>query len=125
MREVLEGIYNSQGFSDEMWNRGVYDLIAPIIIAMAWGGAAIYYYVINSVRFDRWYHWLAVVGIVTVITPVVCYVVNDSIFSDAGLTYGAEMASFAMADLVVTAVLTVVASFALRPWSSNCRHVPF
>ncbi len=123
--DVLEMLYSTPGYSDEMYNRGVYDIITPIIIAMAWGGAAVYYYLINSVRFDRWYHWLATVGIVTLLTPIVCYAVNSSIFSDANLEYGSQMASFAVADLLVTFVLTIVASFSLRSWSSNCRHVPF
>ena len=69
--ELYEAVYNVNGFSDQMYNTGAYGSVAAITVAMSWGMAAIYYYVINSVKFDRWYHWLAMLGITAVLTPVV------------------------------------------------------
>ena len=63
--ELYEALYTVNGFSDQMYNTGAYGTVAVITIAMAWGMAAIYYYVINSVKFDRWYHWLAMMGVTT------------------------------------------------------------
>lgn len=115
--------YYNQGFTNAMWNNGVYEAIAAITIAMGWGAAAIYYYAINSVRFDRWWHWLAVMAVTVVLTPVVCYLVAQAMLS--GMDYAHEAVQFQFYNLAVVAVLYVVASFSIKWWSSNCRHSPF
>ena len=56
---VYEALYYSSGFSEAMHNNDAYGIVAIIAIAMTWGIAALYYYVINSVKFDRWYHWMS------------------------------------------------------------------
>ena len=89
---------------------------------MAWGGAAIYYYAINSVKFDRWYHWLATLGVVAVLTPVVDYFVTSSILE--GKDYGSAIVSFELHNILFAAIMFVIASFSMRWWSSNCRHTP-
>ena len=75
---IWEQLFFNQGYNDKMYNLDMYPVIAAITILVAWGGAAIYYYAINSVKFDRWYHWLAVLGVVAVLAPVVCYIYNDT-----------------------------------------------
>lgn len=122
--QAYEAIYSVPGFSDQFYNAGLYDMIPLITIAVPWAAAAIYYYAINSVRFDRWFHWLLVGGISTLLTPIIGYAVNQSVFADLGLSYGAESLSFELANMVWAAVMFVVASFAMRWWSSNCRHSP-
>ena len=52
--ELYEALYSVNGFSDQMYNTGAYGTVAAVTVAMSWGMAAIYYYVINSVKFDRW-----------------------------------------------------------------------
>ena len=120
-----ELVYTAPGYSDNMYNLGIYDTVAMVITAVAWVGAGIYYYVVNSVRFDRWWHWLAVLAVVAVLTPVVCYSVNTSVFSDnGGISYPAETAAFQTATVLYSVLMFVVASFSIRWWSSNCRHTP-
>lgn len=121
---LYEWLFTAPGFSDEMYNLDVYSLIAGITVALTWGAATIFYYMINSVKFSRWYHWLAVLAVVTVIAPIICYLVNLSIFDRENLSYSAEAASFEFANMVYTAVLFTVASFSVRWWSSNCHHTP-
>jgi len=121
---IWEVMYFNQGFNDKMFNLNVYPVIAAIAIAVAWGGAAIYYYAINSVKFDRWYHWLAVLGAVAIVAPVVCYIYNDSVFASNGLMYVGESIQFEMQTVLFTALLYIVASYSMRWWSSNCRHTP-
>jgi hypothetical protein len=99
--------------------------MALITIAITWGAAAIYYYAINSVKFDRWYHWLAVAAIVTLLVPIACYAYNDAVFASAGLGYIGESIVFQLQNLLWTPLLFVIASFSMRWWSSNCRHTPF
>ena len=122
--QAYEAIYSVPGFSDQFYNAGLYEMIPLITIAVPWAAAAIYYFVINSVRFDRWYHWLMVGGISTLLTIIIGYSVNHSVFSDMGLSYGAESAAFELANMVWAALMFVIASFAMRWWSTNCRHTP-
>lgn len=114
--------YSSNGFSNDLGNLDEYTSVAAITIAMAWGGAAIYYYAINSVKFDRWYHWLATLGVVAVLTPVVDYFVTSSILE--GKDYGSAIVSFELHNILFAAIMFVIASFSMRWWSSNCRHTP-
>lgn len=122
--ELYESIYYSQGFSDKFYNLGLYDAVSLITIAVAWGSAAVYYYAINSVKFDRWYHWLVVLAVTTVLAPVICYAYNDYVFADNNLLYIGESVYFELVNMIFTAVLFIIASFSMRWWSSNCRHTP-
>ena len=122
--EILEKLYFAQGFSDEMYNNSIYGIMTAISIGMAWGVAAIYYYVINSVRFARWWHWLSMLVIVTLITPIICYFVTTGIFNSAGKDFTHEAMAFELSNMIAVAALFVVASFSIRWWSSNCRHTP-
>ena len=92
--EVYEGLYQAPGYSDAMCNTGIYGIVGIISAAMAWGAAAIFYYAINSVRFARWWHWLSILAIVSILAPIVCYCVNSSIFNSENYSYAAEMVSF-------------------------------
>ena len=121
---IYEQMFFNQGFNDKMYNLSMYPVIAGITILVSWGGAAIYYYVINSVKFDRWYHWLAVLGIVAVLAPVICYIYNDTVFASNGLLYIGESIKFEMQTVLFAALLYIVASYSIRWWSSNCRHTP-
>ena len=108
---IYEQLFFNQGYNDKMFNLNMYPVIAAITIGLAWGGAAIYYYAINSVKFDRWYHWLAVLGVVAVLTPVVCYIYNDTVFADNGLMYITESIMFELQTVLFAALLFIVASF--------------
>ena len=119
---LYDALYYANGFSNDLGNMDEYTSVALITIAMAWGCAAIYYYVINSVKFDRWYHWLAMLGVTAVLTPVVDYFVTCSILD--GKDYGAAIVSFEIHNIIFAAVLFIIASFSMRWWSSNCRHTP-
>ena len=116
---IWEQMFFNQGYNDKMYNLNMYPVIAAITILVAWGGAAIYYFAINSVKFDRWYHWLAVLGVV-----VICYIYNDTVFANNGLLYVGESIQFEMQTVIFAALLYIVASYSMRWWSSNCRHTP-
>ena len=49
--EVYEGLYQAPGYSDAMYNTGIYGIVGIISAAMAWGAAAIFYYAINFLEF--------------------------------------------------------------------------
>lgn len=121
---VFELGYYEREFSNEMYNEHLYLIVAVVTAVVAWGAAGIFYYVVNSVSFSRWYHWLIVLGCVSVLASVINYIYPSNIFSDLGYDFSAQLFSFCVFNFVVTAVLYVIASFAIRWWSSNCRHTP-
>ena len=61
----------------------------------------------------------AVLGVVAVLAPVVCYIYNDTVFTNNGLAYVGEAVRFEMQTVLFAALLFIVASFSMRWWSSN------
>lgn len=121
---LFESLYYEREFSNEMYNQNLYLVVAIVTAIVPWTLSGIYYYVINSVSFSRWYHWFIVLMVAAVLAPLINYIYPNSIFSDLGYDFGAQLFSFCMVDLMIAAVLFVIASFSIRWWSSNCRHTP-
>ena len=121
---LYEALYYEREFSNEMYNENLYFMVSVVTILVAWSFAAIYYYVINSVSFSRWYHWLLVLVAACVAAPVINFTYPNSVFRALGYDFSAQLFGFCMVDLAIEAVLFVVVSFAIRWWSSNCRHTP-
>ena len=121
---LIESLYYEREFSNEMYNENMYLLVAIVTALAAWLLAAVYYYVINSVSFSRWYHWLMVLGVACVVAPVINYIYPNNVFDSLGLDFSSQLFSFCIVDVLLEAVLFIVASFSIRWWSSNCRHTP-
>lgn len=121
--QIFELGYYDSDFSNQMYNESIYLIVAIITAVAAWGGAALFYYIINSVSFSRWYHWLISLGVVSLLVAIVNYFYADGILSEEG-DYGVQLFSFSIIDVVYTAILFIIASFSIRWWSSNCRHTP-
>lgn len=122
--QIFELGYYSNEFSNEMYNEGLYITSAIITSAVAWGCALLFYYAINSVSFSRWYHWLIMLVVAAIASPVICWLACDHILSGLGYHFTSQITSFCLVDGIVTILLFVVASFSIRWWSSNCRHTP-
>lgn len=122
---MFEILYYEREFSNEMYNQSVYLPIALILAIAAWGVASLFYYVINSVRFSRWYHWLVVLVAVALLVPLATNAYADSVFTADGYSFSHQLATFGVICALTEGVLFVVASFSMRWWSSNCRHTPF
>ena len=121
---VLEAMYYEDEFSVDMYNQNLYFIVAVISAVEARAFAGIYYYVINSVSFSRWYHWLLVLAIAAVSVPIEIYVYLNGVFDTEGVSYSSQLLSFSVVVMVVEALLFVLASYSVRWWSSNCRHTP-
>lgn len=121
---TFEALYYERAFSDAMYNSNLYFIVSVMTTVMAWGVAAIYYYVVNSVSFSRWYHWLVALGVACVLAGVAGYVVCNNSLSAEGYDFSAQLFSFALVDVAIEAVLFTIVSFSIRWWSSNCRHTP-
>lgn len=122
--QIFEVGYYSNEFSNEMYNESLYIVVAIITLAIAWGFVLLFYYVINSVSFSRWYHWLIVLVVAAVASPVVCYLYCNHVFAGLGYDFSSQLTSFSLIDCAITILFFVVASFSVRWWSCNCRHTP-
>ena len=120
--QIFELFYYDSAFSYAM--ESFYFVVAVVTVLIAWGLAAVFYYIINSVRFSRWYNWLAMLGVACVAAPVTSFVICNNAFTAEGYDFTGQLGSFCVIDLAVEAVLFTVASFAMRWWSTNCRHTP-
>lgn len=122
--ELIEMIYQSTGFSDKVYNFGLYNFVMGATIGIAWLLAALYYYVIDSVKFDRWFHWLVILIAGFVITGWACFALVDRELAGAGLQYGQQTFYLAAVCASLGVLIFIIASFGLRWWSKNCRHTP-
>ena len=122
---IIEAVYCPQGFADELYNNNLYTPLALIVCGLSWAMAAVYYYVINSVKFDRWMHWLIVLMVNSILAVAACFTCLSSQMRSLNLDYSGECLAEGLVQAAVAAVMMVVASFAMRWWSSNCRHTPF
>lgn len=122
---LFEALYFDNEFSNEMYNSHLYFTNILIVAITAWGLAAIYYYIINSVSFSRWYHWLMVLAATVVICPIASYFHITGTMEEMQLNFEHQAFHFVLTEAFVEAAMFVIASFSIRWWSSNCRHTPF
>lgn len=122
---LFEALYFDNEFSNEMYNSHLYFTNILIVAITAWGLAAIYYYIINSVSFSRWYHWLMVSAAAVVICPIASYFHITGTMEEMQLNFEHQAFHFVLTEAFVEAAMFVIASFSIRWWSSNCRHTPF
>ena len=122
--QIYELLYYESEFSQAMYEENMYLIVAIVTAIIAWVVAAIYYYAINSVSFARWYHWLIFLGIAVLFAPTVDFVYPNSAFSEYDYEFTTQLIHFSLLNIVVEAVLFIIASYSIRWWSSNCRHTP-
>ena len=122
--QIYEILYYETEFSQVMYEENMYLAVALITSIFAWAVAAIYYYAINSVTFARWYHWLIFLGITVLFATTATFVYPNSVFNEYDYEYTMQLIHFSFLNIMVEVVLFIVASYAMRWWSSNCRHTP-
>ena len=121
---IYEALYYERAFSDAMYNGNVYFMIALFSSIILWVMAVVYYYIINSVRFSRWYHWLVMLLGASCLATTVNYYYAKSIFTADKLDFSLQLFNFSVVETILNMVLFIVVSFSIRWWSSNCRHTP-
>lgn len=121
---VYELLYYDTSFSNEMFNNDLYFVVAIATVIMCWAMAGVYYYLIDSVSFSRWYHWGMVLIAVMVFSSLFTYFYPNSEFIEQELDLSSDLINFAIVNIVVSIVIFIIASFSIRWWSSNCRHTP-
>ena len=121
---IFESLYYESEFSLSMYENNLYVTVGLVSVGLAWAIAALYYYLINSVSFSRWYHWMVMLLATSVLSPIVNYVLCKNTFESDGYDFSSQLFNFSLRVFAVEIVLFVIVSFAMRWWSSNCRHTP-
>lgn len=121
---LFETMFYEREFSTAMYNENIYMLVSVVTAIVAWAVAGVFYYVINSVSFSRWYHWLIMLAVAAIVAPAINYFYADGVFAAMDYDFSRQLFLFAIVNMLAEAVLFVVASFSMRWWSSNCRHTP-
>lgn len=121
---LFEFLYYEREFSNEMYAANLYFTVALVEALVAWGVALVFYYIINSVSFSRWYHWLIMLVISIVFASTISYLYADAVFANDGVDFSNQLFGFSAVSVSIEFLLFIIASFAMRWWSSNCRHTP-
>jgi hypothetical protein len=131
MNEFIEMLYPDQagGFSENMYNYGLYATMFGMAAATALLMVVLFYYVINSPRFNKRVHWFMMMAVVAVFN--FCFV--SVIQYPADVIYEGNNAIHPLGDWLVygamhtfwTILLFTAFSFGLKWWSRNCKTTPF
>jgi hypothetical protein len=118
-------------FSDDMYNEklyisiGLWMVLIPVVIL------ALYYYALNSVKFNKWGYWLLLVVILCVVNFIIAYSISynalDNLYVQQNniLPYSAEFVGFSLINVLWTFVVSFVWSMIIKWRSKNCRRTPF
>ena len=100
--------------------------------AICIGVFVLFYYLLNSPRFNRWWSWLIMLIIVgasafgwgyqVVNTDIVSQSIAPSLIAKIG-SLNATM--FGLYNMVLASNIFFVLTLALRHWSKNCKHSPW
>ncbi len=108
-------------------------LYTPIGLAMVLSSllvVLIFYYAINRPSFNRWYHWLLMMGMAFLGNALAGFYVPyldveaSRIATDLAVFEG-NCVAFGFVNGLYSAVFFVLFSMALRWWSRNCSSTPF
>jgi len=120
-------------------NKSGYAFVGFWLIGVTIAVAVLFYYVINSSRFQRWYHWLIMFGINAGINFLIAYnftngdldagKIPDCFIKDPStgqiLIDSMSCIGFGFANVIVASLLFIIVSFSIRWWSTNASTCPF
>lgn len=138
MYELLSSLYgNDLGLHLYGWdgvafdNNSLYVSVGIAMVLISFLTMALFYYIINSPSFSRWYHWLMVlVGNVVINYFVAFYLAyldynNGDIADDiAPLIDSSHLHFWGLANAIYAILFFVIFSFTFRWWSTNCSTTP-
>lgn len=117
---------NSEGFSDLLYDLELYGIIGLVTIVVSMITMAVFYYLINSSRFNQWYHWLLFLGINFLIVFAFTYLHPKDIIYSSGEDVGNSLfVLFALVNSGIATVYYLALSLIFKRWSTNCSTTPF
>lgn len=119
---------NLDFFRQEMIDTGLTSPMALVTIGLSWIMAALFYYVVNSVHFDRWWHWLVTMVFTALLTSCIDWAVSVRYIARESEElidiYSPYLLSLSGWNILLGAAFFTIVSYGIRWWSSNCRHTP-
>ncbi len=120
------------GFSDDMYQNGLYIPIGFCMVLIPIVILTIYYIVVNSRQFNRWWHWLLLVLIICIINFGIAFGVSYNGIIDVyqgttetGYPLLYDCVGFSFIDVLWTFVISFVWSLIIKWGSSQCKRTPF
>lgn len=121
---IYEMLYYDGAFSNEMYNTGMYLVVACYTSLICWILPVIYYWIVD--RFERWYHWLIILVLTMSLSPTVVFVYCDSYFKDNNLDLlSIPLKNFNLVNMAITFVLFCIVCLSIKKLSSHCSTTPF
>lgn len=123
-----------EGFSDDMYNNGLYLHVGIWMVLIPIVLLTIYYYVVNAASLSKWWHWLLLVVIIGVINLIIGYstayngiwdVYEQQNIDYTGYNVGIDSLTFGLINALWSMVVGFVWSMIIKWGSSTCRRTPF
>ena len=122
--KLFEVIYLEQ-FSDDMYDLGLYFSIGMVMFLLTIASVVVYYYAINSPKFNQISHWLIAMLINGFLLSAISLGWIASAFDYEGYEYSPEYLTFTLLVFVYSLFLFFGFSALLKRGSRNCSRVPF
>ena len=112
-------------------------LVAIMVAAVCF---VLYYYIINSSKWNKWWHWIMVLLFVGVVNFIIGYewTIGEYAYIDECFFYitnennekiqvifGTNFWLFGLANCIISALFFIILSFVGKWGSSQCRRTPF
>jgi ABC-type branched-subunit amino acid transport system permease subunit len=128
MNDFLESLYPDQAdFSQSMYSHGLYSTMFGLAAIIGLVVVVIFYYVVNSPRFNKRLHWFMMATLVVFINLIVVFQYPADVISKADdVNFGFnDWLIYGAVHSVWVVVLFTIFSLALKWWSRNCKTTPF
>lgn len=108
----------------------LYPVFGWIMILGSVAMAALFYYIINHPRFNKYTHWLLILGVSLLLQYAIPYfTLSDHLdvgrICDELIVHQSDIRGFAFSNLILGLVMYVFASFVMRWWSRNGSCTPY
>ena len=117
--------------SNDLYDQNLYITIGLCMVLIPIAVLAIYYYVINSVKFNKWWHWLLLVIVLCAINFGIAYSISYNELSylygqqNQLLPYHTEIIGFSLINAIWTFIVSFAWSLIIKWGSKQCCRTPF
>lgn len=126
MNDVLAKLFPYQGdFTERLLEHGMFSITMIIAVLLSLVLVGVFYYLINSPRFNKWHHWLLFLVIDFALIFLVATFYPKSFLADLDEYFDVGVcAMFGLMSAVYAALLFIIFSFSLKWWSTNASTTP-
>lgn len=132
MNDFFAGIYeflyytSASNFSSDMYTFELYGIIGLMTLVFSFAAMAIFYYVINSSRFNKVAHWIIFLLINFLLVFLFTYFYPKGIFEGEGMEVSTELfVLFALVNGLLASVYFFLFSMIFKRKSTNASTTPF